>query len=528
MWIAALKLVQELKLLPILKGQKISKENLLGFSEAEAFKLLVAPGCRWGRSIRNLRRLDFIVRDLAFAGTVGIQLDVDTLVGAADEDHADWELLSSLSRYMSDTLYESIEAQTASVLFQRALAELLIRGKISLEELFGIDLERALNDESLRTLMMRSAIGREVFDGNRRESWRAWPINTFIEKNSIPCELERQITSYDKGHLSHHTSTRATCFKMRQDHMLAIAISHQSLAARPAAKAFVKLCRSVLATQYPRLASGQLIDALFEGLVDRRCQYGLKSATERLGRLPIQLKLLRNAANVVNRRASGKADPSMEFSIKIGGYEYPLHGDPRDLQVSTMHAALLGADSVRKNLGITKENAAEMLWDELMKSQSAYFGLRPTQTIAAMARKTQELLGRQVIAGAASAASDLELYVLLEALEHPGNGVSFRVALPNLKLLKEDGTVENEYDVVSVVLKKNKEVEVWVWGVTTDADLTPKRTADLAKIQKLKDLLGGRWAGDVRIVTCYIHKDGNDICLDIDGRPERRVFVPSP
>jgi hypothetical protein len=77
---------------------------------------------------------------------------------------------------------------------------------------------------------------------------------------------------------------------------------------------------------------------------------------------------------------------------------------------------------------------------------------------------------------------------------------------------------------VSVVLKEDKHVEVWVWGVTTETNLSRKRTADLAKIQKLKDLLGGRWEADVRVATSYVHKDGNDICCEIDGRQERRTL----
>ena len=79
---------------------------------------------------------------------------------------------------------------------------------------------------------------------------------------------------------------------------------------------------------------------------------------------------------------------------------------------------------------------------------------------------------------------------------------------------------------MSVVLKEDKHVEVWVWGVTIEANLAPKRNADLVKIQKLKDLLGGRWEADVRVVTCYVHKDGNDICCEIDGAQQRRTIVP--
>jgi len=79
--------------------------------------------------------------------------------------------------------------------------------------------------------------------------------------------------------------------------------------------------------------------------------------------------------------------------------------------------------------------------------------------------------------------------------------------------------------VVSVALKGDKDVEVWVWGVTTAADLGPKRTDDLGKIQKLKDLLGGRWETDVRVVTCYVHREGNNICLEIDGVQTRRAIT---
>lgn len=525
LWIAALKLLQEPRLLPILTGQVVGAHNTLGFSEPEAIKMLVAPGCEWDRPVRNLSRLDFIVRDLAFAGTLGIQLDVDNLVAAANAPHPDWDLLGSLSNYMSDTLYESLSAQTASVLLQRALADLLIKGKVELEALFGIDLNSALSDEDLRKLIERKPAGREVFDPTTRGAWRTWRINTYIDKQSVPCELEKAITGHNKSHLTRHTSSRATCLKLWQEHSLAIAIRHQSLADRPEAKAFVKLCRSVLNNQYPKLVSQQLTSALFEGLVDRRCEHGLDATVERLSKLPVQLETLRRAADVVNSRASGKSEVAGEFSFKIGGYEYPFRGDPQQLQINTMHAALSGSDEVRKNLGVSKEEAAEILWSELTAWQSIYFGLRPTQKVTAGVDEAQNQLAKQVIAAAQTAEADLELYALLEALKHPGGSVSFRIALPNLKLLKDDGEAENEYDVVAVALKGDKDVEVWVWGVTTEQNLGAKHTADLGKIQKLKDLLGGRWGADVRVVTCYVHRDGNDICLEIDGVQTRRAVA---
>jgi len=525
LWIAALKLLQEPNLLPILTGQGDGAINTLGFSDAEAIKMLVAPGCEWDRPVRNLSRLDFIVRDLAFAGTLGIQLDVDNLVAAANAPHPDWKLLGSLSAYMSDTLYESLSAQTASVLLQRALADLLNKGKVGLEGLFGIEVDLALSDDDLRRLIERKPAGREVFDATTRNAWRAWQINTFIDPQRMPCELEKEITGHNRSHLTRHTSSRATCLKLRKDHTLAIAIRHQSLADRPEAKAFVKLCRSVLNHQYPRLVPQQLTSALFDGLVDRHCEDGLEAAVERLSKLGFQPATLRKAADVVNARASGKSAVAVDFSFKIGGYEYPFRGDPQELQINTMHAALSGSDEVRKNLDVSIEEGAAILWNELTAWQSIYFGMKPTTKVSAAVEEAQQLLAQQVVAAGLGAEADLETYALLEALKHPRDSVSFRIALPNLTLIKDDGAVENEYDVVAVALKGDKDVEVWVWGVTTAADLGPKRAADLGKIQKLKDLLGGRWEADVRVVTCYVHRDGNDICLDIDGVQTRRTIV---
>jgi hypothetical protein len=151
--------------------------------------------------------------------------------------------------------------------------------------------------------------------------------------------------------------------------------------------------------------------------------------------------------------------------------------------------------------------------------------LSPTKKVSAAVEEAQSILAQQVIGAGLGAEADLELYTLLEALKHPKKSVSFRIALPNLRLMKDNGAIENEYDVVSVALKDDKDVEVWVWGVTTAADLGPKRMDDLGKIQKLKDLLGGRWEADVRVVTCYVHRDGNDICLEIDGVQTRRTIT---
>ena len=187
-----------------------------------------------------------------------------------------------------------------------------------------------------------------------------------------------------------------------------------------------------------------------------------------------------------------------------------------------MHAAIMGNDKVRKDLDTSLQDAAEILWYQLLEWQTIYFGQRPSKKILALVNAAQIKLALSVVASASTAQIDLEIYALLEALKRPSQSISFRIALPNLKLVKEDGTIENEYDVVSVVLKNDKDVEVWIWGATTHTDINQKRISDLSKIQKLKDRLGKRWGNDVRVATCYMHKDVNEICCEIDGTQERR------
>ena len=88
--------------------------------------------------------------------------------------------------------------------------------------------------------------------------------------------------------------------------------------------------------------------------------------------------------------------------------------------------------------------------------------------------------------------------MLLEPLLHPDENVKFRVSLASTVLPEDDGNPENEYDVVSTVLKSDGSVEVWIWGATTQEGSGTKRARDMQQIQKLKDKIGQRWSGEVR------------------------------
>jgi hypothetical protein len=517
LWVAALKLLQHEKLLPTLEGQKLGAANPLGFSKADALKLMVSPGCKWNPVLRNLSRLDFIPRDLAFAGTINIRLDVDSLVSAADEEHPDWKLLDALSRYMSENIYESPDLQFASTLYQRALAALLIKAKVSLEKLFGLSPDNALSDDQLQALVAKTPAGKQALDESIRQNWKVWPISTNVDPKRTPSEIEKEITGHAKGHLDRHVYAKVTCIKLQQNQSIALAIRHRDAAEKPDAKAFVKLCRSLLEKQHPRIDTEALADALYEGLVALTCKHGLNAAVMRLSKLGLPANILKKSAEVINTRVTSHPAADGEMTIRLGGSAYSMPNDQHEFQVNAMHAAISGGESVQKILGMSLEDAAAVLWSELLRWQSLHFGLQSTKTFGKLVEAAQGVLATQVIVGAPSAEIDLELYALLEALKHPADSVSFRITLPNLKLMNDDGRPENEYDVVSVILKEDKHVEVWVWGVTVEQNLTAKRDSDMKKIQRLKDLLGQRWGGDVTVRTCYVHKDGNAICREIDG-----------
>ncbi len=522
-WVAATKLMQEQVTLAVLHGQT-GERGAPGFSTAEAIKLLIAPKCEWEQTTTNLNRLDYIVRDLAYAGTLGVRLDVDQLIAEAHKEHADWNLLEALNGYMSGTLYESLDAQMGSVLFQRALASRLISRSVTIEELFGFDARNYLSDDDLVSVMLHSKAGKEALDDAERASWKAWTIGAFIGEEELPLDVERDLLRRPSTHLTAHTSSKVSCFVLSRGQGIAFAMRHRSLADRPDAKSVLKLFRNIQERQYPRLASSEVSRALLEGLLDLRCEHGTRDAVRALGGVETSTSTLKRAATHVISRARSNDASQHDVAIKIGGFEYPLGEDPQLLQLSTMHAALSGSDKTREDLGVSIEAARRMLWTELLSWQGRYFGSSRSTRLTALVDDAQNALGRSVVSGAASAAKDLELYCLLEALRHPDARVLFRTALPGLVLFDESGNKINEYDVFSVSLDRSGNAQVTVWGVTTEDEIQKKRADDLGKIAKVKDLLGRRWESDIRVATCYVFRDGGKINLDVDGVLSTRAY----
>ncbi len=98
------------------------------------------------------------------------------------------------------------------------------------------------------------------------------------------------------------------------------------------------------------------------------------------------------------------------------------------------------------------------------------------------------------------------------------------MAIPNLMLIGDDRNITNEYDVVTILLKSAGSVEVWIWGVTIEQDITPKRKEDAIKMHKLADVLNNRWSAAITVVQNYVYRRGAEIILEIDGTETRRAI----
>jgi len=523
LWVAALKLIKNKTLLSILLSQN-GQGTTHGFAEAEAFKILIAPNCHWADSMERLNSLDFVVRDLAYAGTLGIQIDIDGLVAAADDEHKDWDLLQVLKTYLQNNLYENIPEQTSSVLYQRLLADLLIRGRISLENLFGLD-SNSLNDSDLLKIIEKTPAGKDLVDPSIQNAWKTWPIQALINDEQLPCEIEAAIVGKEKSYLLGTKRKFVTCVKLHQEKFLGVALCHKDDNNRPSAKAFVSLCEQVQLRRCPNIYPDQLTKALFEGLFDRTCNNDLKGIIDRLASFDYSSDLLKNVADVIKKQYMAKNAEEAQIAIRFGSKEYPLAGGIQSFQIHLMIESFKGPDNENSRFGMSALAGKTHFWYLLLNWQSKFFGHKPSRHVISLIEEAQRILACEIERDEASAARDLEIYTFLESLKHPDKAVSFRIAVPNLIIVGKDGQEENEFDVVSIVLENRKEVVVRIWGVTTGKHNQKKIMDDKVKIKKLRDILAKRWGGEVRAFENYINIDRKEICCDIDGKQTRRRLL---
>jgi len=533
LWSAGLKLVQSKKVLSILKSQVYNKDkNTPGFDLGKAFKILLDPESKWDSAVRRLNRLDFVVRDLTFTGRIGITLDVDRLVAAANQsEDPDWKLIQSLDGYLTDTLFASAERQTESAIFQRSLVELLIDRKVSLGKLFGIDADDCYSDDDLKRIVQSRKQGKELFDATARRSWTTWTIRAATEEASPPSVLEKDLSGRRTsiGILSDPAKRRLIVHKMVQTNRIAVAMMHGGSLDRPSPADFLRTCQRVSHATRPRLIVSELHQVIGEGLCGRNIKHGLANGLADLVPIsPSDETTLKGAANYLGRSAGSRDSSAHGIKLLIAGLEQPLASAGLDLPLKVMKAAVTGSEETRKTLGMDMEGAREVLWEHLLAWQDVYFSKRPVKAIVSVVKSVQASLLKHVLGDGSSKARDLELYTLLESLIQPYDRVQFRLSLPNFELINDNRQPENEYDVVTFVVRADKSVETWIWGVTTEENIATKRNSDMAKIQKMKDLLGNRWSGEIRTVQNYAHIENGEVCLEVDGRQEHRGLPKRP
>jgi len=523
-WIAALKYCQNAEIISILKKQKESEKNQLGFSFNESLKILICPDCEWRDIVSRLNLLDFVIRDITFAGTIGIHVDIDGLIKTvSEEENPNWLFIESIQSYLLDTLYEDLKSQTASALYQRALTKELINDNISLPQLFGLNTDSYLDDDSLQKRLFRLKAGTDVFNSVILNSWKTWNIDLSNHEEELPKNVECAIIQ-EKKILTDHLRSRVICFLRDNGDQLGLAYCYEDSNRRPQAKNFLRICKKILFTCYPNIRVNQLHKAMFEGIINKQVTGGFdKNFIKRLAELDYDNELLKNVADYVRRKNVGSIDGSKQIAIRFGDVDVQYREDRYELLMNMMYAAISsGKNELIEKVYPHPNYFKIILWSELIQWQSVYFGVRPSRQVIQLLKCAQEQLCKNIKNDSTTSSKDLEYYSYLESLIQPNKKISLRYSAIDLKILKDEKKTENEYDVVSILLVDDRDVEIWIWGVTTNKDINSKKRDDLNKIEILKNNIQSQWKGDVKIVVNYVYKKGSAIICDIDGRIESR------
>lgn len=523
-WIAAKKMIQNQYLRGILEDQTYNRSsNKPGFSWSKAILILIDPESKWNDAMRRLARLDYVVRDLHLTGRIGVTLDVDRLIANVNQaDDPDWLLVKHLNSYLERTLYESVEHQTESAIFRRTMASLLISRKVNLTELFGTDVGNYLSDEAVVRLFHSRKQGKELFNDEIRYAWQTWRINGTVQEGIAPLKLERRLSGRRQGNaiLTDPSNKRIIVYQLRQPNSIALSIRFRDASDRPSPSDFFHACKRFEDELFPLYQVSDLHRTLVEGLCGCRVINGLYVASKLLSQVNVgDTSILSKAAKFVVGHGSKHGSETENAVIVKAGVEQSLD---KALPLRIMQTVFSSSEDKRVHLGMNLENAQQILWLYIMQWQNRFFRKPPAKPIQNLLEATQKTLHQRIIADEESKGTDLELYILLESLLHPLESVRFRLSLLNTTLLSADGQKENEYDVISFVLKPDNKVEFWIWGATTDEKFNKKRADDMQKIQKLKDKIGQRWSGEIRTPHAYVHVEKDQIKLEIDNRQETR------
>jgi hypothetical protein len=407
------------------------------------------------------------------------------------------------------------------------MANQIVKGKLKIEELFGMDGKNYLTDEEVRAAISKTKSGREIFDEKVRSNWRTWIFGSLNVTDAPPFRIEQEATGDYKTFLESPFRKRVFIHKSPNQHSLAISINYGSLNDRPNIGTILKTVRRLIVRESDNIDISALMKAFWEILTDRKIRYGTDDMCQRLGEIcasdKIILEQLRSAANQARIPPQNKNNPASEattrfdLQMSIGGRNYAMR-NAADMYFNMIHAALTGGDEVRKQLNWNMEQASYGLWHQLINYQPIYFSKTPKKKILDLLNMTKKRLAEEAVSGGEMATSDLEYYAYLESLLTPSQSTIFRYSLPNLMIERPDGRIENEYDTATILLTNNGKVEVWFWACTTERKIAAKRKEDSAKIQALKDAIGDRWGGEVRMVTNYIHVDRGAIKREIDGQ----------
>jgi len=524
LWVAALKLIKNVKVQGILSSQLYDDEmpNKPGFIWDKALEILINPESEWDEPVRRLNRLDYVVRDLSFSGRLGVIVDVDHLVETVNEpSDYDWLIIIQLRKYLTEILYESAERQTQSVIFQRTLAKLLTREKFTISQLFGIDPGNCLNDEDVKKIVKKNVQGGELFNANIRGSWSTWMIKCALDEDIPPIETERVLSGQKKRQSSSLLydahSRKLICYKMRQKNYLGIAMCYRDESFRPDPFRLVSYSKRLIDRMYPRIDVGTIRKYIFESMMGCEVSHELGQCASVLADLDMEdcPDAIIIAQLIINKINAAMPKGYQDTKIVIRGHEIPMLPGPEDVMIYCLSKSMKNGELVNIKIEMA------VLFAHLLNWHSLFFTKEMPNELENLMKKCQRKLADSIVENDKGRAKKLEVYAFIDSLLWNYEKIDYRISVPNLGIVREDGLRENEHDVATIEMRRD-EMTIWIWGVTTEKNIEDKRNEDLRKIQKMRDRIGKRWGKKVRTGANYIHIDNDTICLDVDGRKSRR------
>lgn len=534
-WIAALKYLRSTKSKPAFTVDK--NTGLKPAPRDETIKMLVAPNCAFDKAIANLNRLDYIPRDLAFAGTVKTSFDVDRLVQLPDREHRDWQLLRNLVSYMSTFVYHTPESLSVSVPLQTYLAHMLLNDELTLEELFGLNGQTLTDDELLAKVASRKA-GRLVHDAIHTRNLATWRVSVGSDTLEIEPRSGVVISSLQKRALKQFSKDRIISFRCH-DGSRYVTNWYEDKSNRPHALAVLKAFKAIDPIKGSPQAAFSVARSVFEALFGERVTAKTRDAVKHLTKLDIPPELLQKAMKQVYTIHTKSEANGVNAEIKFGNSIYALPTSQRSHLLLLAHHHYSASREDRNAVRFTSQQAAELLWTEVLLFPSKYQIPRIHSSFASLIRCAKTMLRDRALANASSSSKDMEVLSLLLAHEQAASSGRYVFVSMGLSLIGSNDQPQNEIDAAALFVpqrprrkssgKRNHQnhyvgVQLWEATIAGKNQLAEKKKTDRSKMEAIRQKLTARWDSEISVEMNSLYIQNQRLYIDNGSQQRELIF----